>query len=368
MPTEVPLSVWPTAQRNARAQRSGRYLAVSGHHPARMLPAIAQRAVATALGLPAARVRVHTTRAGGGFGRRLNVDYAVQAALVARAAGGPVQLAWDRAEDLQHDYYRPAASAWLRAALDAAGLPVAIRARTVATNDTVVDGLHGEWYGLDPLLVEAGTHRSALPVGAWRSVDASLTCFFLESFVDELAERAGLDPLAYRLRLAAREPRTRRVLTAAAERAGWPAGGGRARGVAAFAGWRSYVAVVAEVGRGADGGIVVPRVYCAFDCGTAVNPALVRAQVEGGVTMAVSAALNERITLSAGRVREQNFDDYPLLTQAAAPEVDVVLLDTPDAPVGGAGEPPVPAVAPALANALYRLTGVRHRRLPLGRV
>ena len=171
----------------------------------------AQRAVAAALGLPLARVRVNTTRIGGGFGRRLKVDYAVQAALVARAAGVPVQLVWDRSEDLQHDFYRPAASASLRAALDAEGLPTAIRARTAATNDTVVGGMHAPWYALDPVLVEVGMHKSALPIGSWRSVDASLSCFFVECFVDELAERAGTDPLGYRLKLAAREPRTRRA-------------------------------------------------------------------------------------------------------------------------------------------------------------
>jgi isoquinoline 1-oxidoreductase beta subunit len=324
-----------------------------------------QREVAAALGLPVGRVSVHTTRIGGGFGRRLKGDYAVQAALVARAVGGPVQLVWDRAEDLQHDFYRPASHAVLRAALDAEGLPTAIRARTAATNDTVVGGLHAPWYALDPVLVEAGSHKSPLPIGAWRSVDASLSCFFVESFVDELAERAGADPLAYRLRLAAREPRTRRVLQAAAERAGWSQPAGRALGLAAFAGWSTYVATVAEVGRDGSGAARVRHVTCAFDCGTAVNPALVRAQVEGGVTMALSAALKERITLEAGRVRERNFDDYPLLSTAEAPSIDVLLLESPAAPVGGAGEPPVPAVAPAVANALYRLTGVRRRSLPL---
>ena len=325
----------------------------------------AQRAVAAALGLPLARVRVHTTRIGGGFGRRLKVDYAVQAALIARAAGGPVQLVWDRAEDLQHDFYRPAARAALRAALDAEGLPVAIRARTAATNDTVVGGMHAPWYALEPFTVEAGSHRSALPIGAWRSVDASLSCFFVESFVDELAERAGADPLAYRLKLAAREPRTRRVLEAVAERTGWSQPAGRALGLAAFAGWSTYVAIVAEAERGPGGAERVRKLTCAFDCGTAVNPALVRAQVEGGLTMALSAALRERITIDGGRVRERNFDDYPLLSIAAAPTIDVLLLESPSAAVGGAGEPPVPAVAPAVANALYRLTGKRRRSLPL---
>ncbi len=325
----------------------------------------AQRAVAAALGLPLARVTVHTTRCGGGFGRRLKVDYAVQAALVARAAGGPVQLVWDRSEDLQHDFYRPAASAALLAALGADGLPTAIRARTAATNDTITGGMHAPWYAFEPVLVEAGLHKSALPIGAWRSVDASLSCFFVESFVDELAERAGSDPLAYRLKLAAREPRTRRVLETVAARAGWSQPAGRALGIAAFSGWGTYVAMVAQVERDVGGAPRVRKITCAFDCGTAVNPALVRAQVEGGVTMALSAALKERITIEAGRVRERNFDGYRLLSIAEAPAIDVVLLESPAAAVGGAGEPPVPAVAPAVANAFYRLTGTRRRSLPL---
>jgi isoquinoline 1-oxidoreductase beta subunit len=325
----------------------------------------AQRAVAAALGLPLARVTVHTTRIGGGFGRRLKVDYAVQAALVARAAGVPVQLVWDRAEDLQHDFYRPAAAAWLKAALGSDGLPTAILARTAATNDTITGGMHAPWYALEPMVVEAGLHKSPLPVGAWRSVDASLSCFFVESFVDELAERAGMDPLAYRLKLAAREPRTRRVLEAVAARTGWSQPAGRALGLAAFCGWNTFVAMVAEVGRDAGGAVRVRKLTCAFDCGTAVNPALVRAQVEGGATMALSAALKERITIEGGRVRERNFDGYPLLSIGEAPAIDVVLLESPSEPVGGAGEPPVPAVAPAVANALFRLTGVRRRSLPL---
>ena len=325
----------------------------------------AQREVAKALGIPVARVKIHTTRIGGGFGRRLKVDYAVQAALVARAAGAPVQLVWDRSEDLQHDFYRPAASAWLRAALDPQGMPTAIRARTAATNDHVVDDLEAPWYGLENLIVEGGMHESPIPVGAWRSVDASLTCFFFESFVDELAERAGQDPLAYRLKLAARQPRTQRALSAVAERAGWSRPGGRALGIAAFAGWRTVVAMVAEVERGAGDVPRVRRISCAFDCGTPVNPALVRAQVEGGITMGLSAALREKVTLEAGRARESNFDGYPLLTIAEAPSIDVILLESPAEPVGGAGEPPVPAVAPAVANALYRLTGARRRSLPL---
>jgi CO/xanthine dehydrogenase Mo-binding subunit len=195
-------------------------------------------------------------------------------------------------------------------------------------------------------------------------VDPSLSCFFVESFVDELAERAQADPLAFRLELAREKPRMRRVLETAAGHAGFGAPG-RHFGIAAFLGWNTYVAQVAEVARDQGGAPKVIRMTCAFDCGTMVNPALVRAQVEGGITMGLSAALKERISLKAGGVAEGNFDDYPLLRMSEVPAIEVVLLSSEGEPVGGAGEPPVPAVAPAVANALYRLTGKRQRSLPL---
>ena len=326
-----------------------------------------QNEVAAALGFAPERVAVHTTRIGGGFGRRLKADYAVKAALVAKAVGRPVQVLWSRGEDVQHDYYRPAALARLTAALGHDGYPIALRALTAACDDTIVGGMHGAWYGFGPVLVEASEVKSGLPIGAWRSVDASISCFFVESFIDELALRAGIEPLAYRVALARDQPRTRRVLEVAAEHAGWANAGGRALGIAAFCGWNTWVAQVAEVEVGTDGLPRVTRVTCAFDCGIAVNPQLVRAQVEGGITMGLSAALKERITLEGGRVAQKNFDDYPLLRFNECPRIEVVLLESPGEAVGGAGEPPVPAVAPAVANAIFRLTGERRRHLPLAR-
>ena len=324
-----------------------------------------QKEVAAALGIAPEAVSVETTRIGGGFGRRLKADYAVKAALVAKALGRPVQLLWSRSEDLQHDFYRPAAVARLTAGIDAEGLPTAVRAQTAATDDTISGSMHAPWYGLGPVILEASEVKAGLPIGAWRSVDASLSCFFLESFVDELAFEARVDPLQYRLRLARAQPRTRRVLEAVAERTRFATPGGRALGIAAFAGWGSYVAQVAEVEAGANGKPRVTRITCAFDCGTAVNPRLVTAQVEGGITMGLSAALKERITIAAGGVAESNFDGYGLLRMNECPTIEVMLLESPADPPGGAGEPPVPAVAPAVANALYRLTGVRQRSLPL---
>lgn len=324
-----------------------------------------QREVALALKLPPEKVSVHTTLIGGGYGRRLKADYAVKAALVAKAVGRPVQLLWSRGEDLQHDFYRPAAVARLTAALDERGYPTAVRAQTAATDDTIAGSMHGGWYGLGPVILEASEVKAGLPIGAWRSVDASLACFFVESFIDELAHEARIDPLDFRLALASAQPRTRRVLEAAAERAGWAKRGERALGLAAFAGWGTYVAQVAEVERGPGGRPRVSRITCAFDCGTAVNPRLVQAQVEGGIAMGLSAALKERITIAGGRVAESNFDGYGLLRMNECPAIEVILLESEADPPGGAGEPPVPAVAPAVANALYRLTGKRERHLPL---
>ncbi len=334
------------------------------HSPTQNQTAV-QREVAQALKLAPEKVSVHTTLIGGGYGRRLKADYAVKAALVAKAVGKPVQLLWSRGEDLQHDYYRPAAVARLTAGIDARGYPIAVRAQTAASDDTIAGSMHGGWYGLGPVILEASEVKAGLPIGAWRSVDASLACFFVESFIDELAHEAGVDPLDYRLALASAQPRTRRVLEAVALHSGWANRGERALGLAAFAGWGTYVAQVAEVERGPGGRPRVRRITCAFDCGTTVNPRLVRAQVEGGITMGLSAALKERITIAGGRVAESNFDGYALLRMDECPAIEVILLESEADPPGGAGEPPVPAVAPAVANALYRLTGRRERHLPL---
>jgi isoquinoline 1-oxidoreductase beta subunit len=324
--------------------------------------------VAKALGVTTDKVEIRTTQIGGGFGRRLNTDYGVFAAQTAREMGVPVKLIWSRAEDTQHDFYRPATVARLEAALGADGLPLAFRADIACMDTDQFGGIAPTPYKLPASYVTLTTWNPGVPVGAWRSVEWTQNAFFVESFVDELAALAGQDPVAYRERLLAGNPRLLRLLRAAAEKAGWgkPAPAGRFRGVAICERDGTPCAEVVELSPGAAG--AAPRVYkvtAAIDCGTAVNPDQVRAQVEGGVTLALSAALAQEITLNDGKVEQAWFDTYPMVRMAAAPQIDTVILDTPEAKVTGVGEPPVPPLPPALANALAAATGQRVRKLPI---
>jgi len=314
-------------------------------------------------GLPLAKVRVHTQFLGGGFGRRLETDFVAEAVELSKALGVPVQVAWSRAEDLQHDTYRPAHAVRLRAVLDEAGLPAAWHMR-IAGSELALEGIDVP-YAVAHYREEHVAVPSVLPTGPWRSVGASNNAFAIECFVDELALRAGRDPLEYRLALLGEAPRHAAVLRCAAERADWggalPAG--RGRGVAVYESFGSVVAQVAEVSV-AGGAIRVERVVCAIDCGIAVLPDAVHAQLEGGIAMGLSAALKEEIRVAQGRVAQTGFRDYPILTIAEMPRVETHILDSGAEP-GGVGEPGVPVIAPAVANALCAATGQRLRRLPL---
>jgi isoquinoline 1-oxidoreductase subunit beta len=325
-------------------------------------------AVAKALGIDAAAVTIHTTEVGGGFGRRLQTDYGVQAALIARELGVPVKLIWTREEDTQHGFYRPAAAVRLRAALGAQDAITAFRAQIACLDgETPVGGMAGQLYALPNICITYAGWNPGVPLGAWRSVDASQNLFFFESFVDELAQELRQEPLALRRRLLRDNPRALRVLDAAAKLARWdeklPKGHGR--GIAFLRGYGSLTAQVAEVSVDADHALRVHRVSCAVDCGTAVNPDSIRAQFEGGVIFALSAAALGEITIAGGRVQQSNFHDYPMVRMAQAPQVDVEILESPAEAVGGIGEPPVPPLAPAVANAIFAATGTRVRRLPL---
>ncbi|HEY7639278.1 MAG TPA: molybdopterin cofactor-binding domain-containing protein [Steroidobacteraceae bacterium] len=325
-------------------------------------------AVAKALGLDESAVTIHTTEVGGGFGRRLQVDYGVQAALIAREMGVPVQLIWTREEDTQHGFYRPAAAVRLRAALGTDNVVTALRAQIACVDgDTPVGGLAGQLYALPNTCISYAGWNPGVPLGAWRSVDASQNLFFFESFVDELAQELRQEPLAFRRGLLRDNARALRVLDAAAKLARWeeklPQGHGR--GIAFLRGYGSLSAQVAEVSVGADRALRVHRVSCAVDCGTAVNPDSIRAQFEGGVIFALSAAALGEITIAGGRVQQSNFHDYQLVRMAQAPKVEVEILESPAEAVGGIGEPPVPPLAPAVANAIFAATGTRVRRLPL---
>jgi isoquinoline 1-oxidoreductase subunit beta len=356
-------------------------------------PGGAQDLVAQVSGIARERIRIHLTRSGGGFGRRLLSDYVAEAALVSKAVGVPVQVVWTREDDLAHDYYRPAGLHRLSAWLDAQGNLVAWTHRLVNTSRYAFAGRtdgpeKSEMYPDDfpagsiaNLRLEYAAVPCAVPVGAWRSTLHSSNAFAVESFTDEVALAARRDPLAFRLALL--EPgrilkyrghggpefntgRLAAVLRTVAEKSGWGTQppSGRAHGIAAHFTFGSYAAHVVEASADGAGGLRVHRVVCAVDCGLVVNRSGAESQVEGGIIDALGAALHGEITVKAGQVEQRNFDRYPLLRMNEAPAVEVHFVNGAPNPTG-LGEPPVPPVAPAVANAWFALTSQRVRRLPL---
>lgn len=322
----------------------------------------ARATAARVSGLPLSAVQVHTLHAGGGFGRRLEHDFVAEAVEVAKAVRAPVQLIFTRDDDLRHDFYRPANCALLQGAI-AHGAPTAWFQR-VAGPDLALGGIDIP-YDIPNIRVETIALDPGIPTGAWRSVGASQNAFAVECFIDELAHAAGKDAFAFRRALLTRAPRHLKVLELAAARAGWgdPLPAGHGRGIAVYYSYNSWAAHVVEAVV-ADGRITVPRVVSTIDCGTVVNPDGVVAQMEGAVAQALSVALKEEITIDGGRVVQANFQDYPLLTLAEMPAVEVHIVPSHEPP-GGVGEPGIPPLAPALANAVFAATGVRLRRLPL---
>ncbi|HET8542030.1 MAG TPA: xanthine dehydrogenase family protein molybdopterin-binding subunit [Anaeromyxobacter sp.] len=343
-------------------------------------PTWAQSEVAKALGLEPDRVKVHVTFLGGGFGRRAIPDFAVEAALVAKAAKEPVQVVWTREDDTRHDLYRPAGRNELRGGLDASGRLVAwhhrVRSPSIGKqlfgaasrsggHPDVLEGAIGFPYAAGAVTVEAAMPELGLRLGWWRSVYASQNAFPEECFLDELAAAAGKDPLAFRLEHLPPASRLRGALQLAAEKAGWgtqlPAG--RGRGIACHTSFGSHVAEVAEVS--VQGGkLRVHRVVAGVDLGVALNPDSVEHQVEGAIVYALSAVLRGEITLAKGAVVQGNFDDYEPLRIDEMPAVEVHVVPSHEPP-GGIGEPGVPPLAPAVANALFAATGKRIRRLPI---
>jgi isoquinoline 1-oxidoreductase beta subunit len=347
----------PLEPMNATARPSGDGVEVWAPCQA---PTWAREDAAAICGLAKEKIAIHPLLMGGGFGRRLKGDYIGRAAQVALAFGGPVQLVWTREEDMTHDFYRPAMRMTFRAALPAEGVITGYEV-LAATTDDLTGGTAPSPYSIADRASTLSQVKVGVPVGSWRSVDPGMAVFAKESFIDECAHAMGMDPLAYRDRLLGTNERARRVLAAAAKAIGWPAKGA---GFAMLDGWDTLVAhaVRVEIARGK---LRVARIVAAVDCGTAVNPQQVRAQFEGGGLMGLSAAIGERITILDGRATPRNFDEYHILRMSQAPRIDVILLETPDAKVGGAGEPPVPGIAPALANAIFSLTGKRLRSLPM---
>ncbi len=341
-------------------------------------PSGCQKTAAEILAIPPEQVTVHSTFLGGGFGRRSQTDYVAEAVHVARSMKGPVQLVWTREDDTRGGFYRPAALSLCEGALDADGWPTAWVQRIAApsilerfgpleggVDATAVEGVENLPYALPHLLVTYA--RPDLPISTWfwRSVGSSQNAWSTECFLDELARAGGKDPLEVRRRLLKDKPRHLAVLEAAAARAGWgaPLPEGRARGLAVHESFGSVVAEVAVVSIDA-GAPRVHRVTCAIDCGTAVNPAQIEAQMESGILYGLSAALHGAIHLDGGKVRESNFHDYPVVRMREAPRIDTVIVASTDPP-GGVGEPSTPPVAPAVCNALLALTGKPVRALPI---
>ncbi len=359
------------------------------------VPQDCRDSVAQAVGLDADQVKVNVTLMGGGFGRRLEHDYAVEAALVSKVIfdtkiGGPVKVIWTREDDMRFSTYRPASLHQLSAVLDGAGWPVAFTHRIIAPS---ISGQKGQpvpggvdpdlpdeaafVYGVQNVSIESVIAETPVPLGWMRSVYALQAGFASESFIDELAAAAGKDPLEYRLHMLAKDQdiqyftttwhtaRMRGVLQLAAEKVGWknPLPAGRFRGIACFGCFSSYMAEVVEISMENDTPRVL-RVVAAVDCGQVVNPGIVEQQIPGGIVYALSNALRAKITIEKGRVVQGNFDDYAPLRMDETPVVEVYAVPSTEAPTG-IGEPSVPPLAPAVCNAIYAATRKRIRALPI---
>lgn len=348
-------------------------------------PGFARAAAARAIGVSEGAVTLYPTLAGGGYGRKLETTAIAQAAVVAKKVGRPIQLTWSRIEETMHDSFRPPAQATLAASLSKDGLVQAWRARIAApsTGTEAAARLQGEQassgreaeaaavagalppYAIPAVSIEHIPAPVPIPTGLWRSAAHSYTAFFTESFVDELSRHSGLEPLSFRMQMLADNPRLARVLATAAATGGWDGGAlGSAMGLAAHSGFGSHAALMVEVELDASQQVRVLRAVCAVDCGRVINPEIVRQQIEGGIIFGIGGATGRRIEFERGLPTAVGFRDLGLPTLARSPEVVVELIPSEEAP-GGVTELAVPPVAPAIANALFALTGQRLRILPL---
>lgn len=369
-------------------------------------PGIARQLASVVTGLDQRDIVIHNTLLGGGFGRRLAQDFVVEAVEVSMQIKKPVKVVWSREDDMQTDYYRPQTYNVLKGTVSSEGEPVAwfhriaapsilsqagqdwlssmmpswipqvakvmlsgsasqMFKKNVITDQTSVEGAATLPYTIKNLQVEYADHDPGVPLGFWRSVGHSENAFVVESFMDELAHAAGKDPFEFRRSLLKKTPRNLRVLELAAEKAGWgtATAAGVYRGIAQHESFGSFCAEVAEVSV-AEGQVRVHRVVCAIDCGLVVNPDIVKAQMESSIVFGLSAALKQQITFAGGKVEQSNFHDFPLLRMFEMPKVEVYIVAS-DKPPSGVGEPGLPPIAPAVANAIFAATGKRIRRLPI---
>ena len=355
-------------------------------------PLIARMVASHVAGVPADNVYIHTTLLGCGLGRRAVPDFVVEGVILSKATGKPVKVVWSREDDIKHDFFRAPTCQRIAAGLDAQGRLTAWSHKVVTPSilkdidpKAIINGVDfmSLWgladfpggsphnnditYEIPNLSLEFLIDDLPIPVCPWRSVVNAPNAFVTESFLDELAHAEGKDPLAFRLELLKNNMRSRRVLEVVAEKAGWgkAAPQGQARGLAQHSCFGTYVAQVAEISvNEKEGRIRVHKIVVAVDCGPVVNPDPLRAQIEGGIIMGLSSALKEQVKFADGGVKSANFDDYKLLRMSEVPEIEIHVIDSKEK-IGGMGEPPVPPVAPAVANAFFSATGVRIRRLPL---
>ena len=334
---------------------------------------------AAASGLPESKVFIHTTFIGGGYGRKLEVDFISQAVSIAKASGKPVRMIWSREDDMTHDFYRPISLHQVSGGLDASGKLIGLSTKMMSPSITarafpgfvvngndpfMSEGSGNITYNVPNLRIENVIHDTGIRVGYWRAVSNNLNAFAIESFMDELAQSAGKDAVEFRMGLLNKHPRAQKVLKTVAEKAGWgkKRTDGRSLGIAQMECYEAYVALVAEVSV-KDGAPTVHKITCVADCGVAVRPDQVRAQLESAILLGFSSSMKNKITFKDGVAEQRNFDSYPMLRMSEVPVVDITIIEGGDKP-SGMGEVGVPLVAPAIANAITKATGKRPRSMP----
>jgi isoquinoline 1-oxidoreductase beta subunit len=358
---------------DVRADACDVYVPTQGQTPS-------HQAAIAASGLPAAKVKIHTTYMGGGFGRRGEADFVIDAVETSKAVGKPVKVVWSREDDMQHDYYRPVSYARMWGALDAAGNPTVFKQHTVqqslmkrigglppnGVDPISLDGSANLPYTIPNIRVEYTETDPGIPFGFWRSVGASFQGFVVEAFIDEMATTAGKDPYEFRRALLGKSPRHKAALELAAEKAGWgtPLPKGRGRGIAVMDCFGSILAQVTEVTVDAKGAVKVDRVVCTVDTGWVIHPDTIKAQMESGIIYGLTAALKGEITIRNGRVVQQHFADYPVMRHNEMPKIETYIVPSTETP-GGIGEPSTALAAGSLVNAIYAATGKRIYSLPI---